>query len=226
MVTVPRNKIGYPQSMRTKLRYSTRQEFVPTNTSVSSKRFLANGLFDPDTSLGGHQPRGFDQFMKTYQTFTCKGSKISVSFMYEGYDGPSVIAIAGNLIKTVGNADSQPALTPMLCGLRKGVDAFTAGTGQDQIEHERTQWGFINGQTGEKTLATSAMVSDFYGKPSLLGSEGYTGSKNADPTEQVYYDVFCGRVSDDYPQEQTKVVAYVTIEYDVIFTEPLALEAA
>jgi hypothetical protein len=33
--------------------------------------------------------------------------------MYEGYDGPSLVGSAGNLIKTVGNADNQPALTPI-----------------------------------------------------------------------------------------------------------------
>ena len=61
-----------------------------------------------------------------------------------------------------------------MCPPKMFVDTFTSGTGQDQIEHERTNWGFINGQTGHRTLATACKVSDFYGKPSLLGSEGYT----------------------------------------------------
>ena len=90
MVSVPRAKIGFPQSMRTKLRYATRVDFVPTGTTVVSKTFLANGLYDPDTTVGGHQPRGFDEFMAAYTTFTVQGSKASCSFMYEGYDGPSV----------------------------------------------------------------------------------------------------------------------------------------
>lgn len=65
-----------------------------------------------------------------YNTFTVLGSKISVTWMYEGYDGPSVIGTAGNLLKTVGNADSQPALTPMVCGIHKGLETLAAGTGR------------------------------------------------------------------------------------------------
>ena len=226
LVRVPRNKIGFPQSMRTKLRYCSRIEFVPTGTAIVAKRFLANGLFDPDTSLGGHQPRGFDEFMKAYETFTVKGSSCSCSFMYEGYDGPSLISATGNLIKTMGEASNQPALTPMICGLHKGTDVLAAGTGQEQIEKDRTTWTFINGVSGHKTLATKLKVSDFYGKPALTGAEGYTGNDSSDPTEQVFYELWCGRVSDDYPAEQTKVVGYVTIEYDVVFTEPRTLNAS
>lgn len=223
MVSVPRAKIGFPQSMRTKLRYATRVEFVPTGTTVVSKTFLANGLFDPDTTVGGHQPRGFDEFMAAYTTFTVQGSRASCSFMYEGYDGPSVIAAPGNLVKTVTTGDGQPALTPMICGLHKGVDAIGSGTGQEQIEKDRTTWSFINGQTRHATLRQKLSVADFYGKHALTGAEGYTGSDAADPTEQVYWSVWCGRVSDDYPQEQTKVVGYLVIEYDVVFTEPKSL---
>lgn len=223
MVSVPRAKIGFPQSMRTKLRYATRVEFVPTGTTVVSKTFLANGLYDPDTTVGGHQPRGFDEFMAAYETFTVQSSKCSCSFMYEGYDGPSVISSPGNLVKSVSTGDNQPALTPMICGMHKGVDAIGAGTGQEQIEKDRTVWTFINGQTQHKTLRQSLQVSDFYGKHALTGAEGYTGNDSADPTEQVFFSVWCGRVSDDYPQEQTKVVGYCVIEYDVIFTEPKSL---
>jgi len=55
--------------------------------------------YDPEVALGGHQPRGFDQFTDVYNTFTVLGSKISVSWMYEGYDGPSSVATLGNLVK-------------------------------------------------------------------------------------------------------------------------------
>lgn len=212
--------------MRTKLRYATRVEFVPTGTTIVAKTFLANGLYDPDTTLGGHQPRGFDEFMAAYTTFTVQGSKASCSFMYEGYDGPSVAATAGNLGKTVTARDftePEPALTPMICGMHKGTDAIGAGTGQDQIEKDRTVWTFINGQSQHGVLRNSLSVGEFFGKHALTGAEGYTGTASGDPTEQVYWSVWCGRVSDDYPAEKTKVIGYMVIEYDVIFTEPKSL---
>lgn len=212
--------------MRTKLRFCQRVEFSPTGTAVVAKRYLANGMYDPDTNVGGHQPRGFDEFMKLYKTFTVHGSSISCSFMYEGYDGPSVVSATGNLVKSFTESDNQPALTAMVCGLHKGTEAITAGAAELQIEKDRTVWNYINGQTGHKTLKTSLKTSDFFGKPALTGAEGYTGTEGADPTEQIFYEVWCGRVSDDYPQEATKVVGYVTIEYDATFTEPKTLAAS
>lgn len=227
MVTVPRSKLAFAQSMRTTLRYVERVEFIPTGTSVITSPFRGNGVQDPSTAiLTGHKPRGFDEMMAIYQTYTCHGSSISCSFMYEGYDGPSVISTTGNLIKTVGNAESQPALTPMVCGLHKGLEQLSSGTVQEQMEKDRTSWTYINGQTGHKTLSGNMAISDFFGKSPLTGSEGYTGTASTVPTEEVFWEPWVGRVSDDYPQEQTKVVCFVTIEYDATFTEPKTLNAS
>jgi hypothetical protein len=133
----------------------------------------------------------------------------------------------GNLIQSISTGgDSPAALSPVICGMQKSAEPITAGTGQEQIEKDRTIWGYFNHSTAHKTLATSCKVSDFYGKGALIGSEGYTGNASSDPTEQVFYHIWCGRVSDDYPDGVTKVVGYVTIEYDVTFTEPKTLNAS
>lgn len=226
MVSVPRNKLAFPQEMKTTLRYCERLDFVPTGTSVIQHKFRANGLYDPNAEIGGHQPRGFDQFMDIYDTFTVLGSKISVSWMFEGYDGPSLVASAGNLTQNRSTSDNVPALTPMICGLHKGLENLAAGTGEEQMEKDRTQWTFINAQHQHKTLKGSLAVSDFFGKGNLVGASGYTGSSTADPDEQILWELWCGRCSNDYPQEATKVVAYVTIEYDTVFTEPKTLNAS
>ena len=59
-------------------------EFTPGTTSTQQFQLRANGMFDPQTAVGGHQPRGFDEFMEAYDMFTVMGSKISCSWMYEG----------------------------------------------------------------------------------------------------------------------------------------------
>ena len=89
--------------MRITLRYVERVNFQPTGTAVQQARYRANSIRDPNTALTvGHQPRGFDQFMAIYKQFTVVGSTCSVSFMYEGYDGPSTTdPTLGNLIKSV-----------------------------------------------------------------------------------------------------------------------------
>lgn len=226
MVAVPRNRLAFPQSMKTRLRYVERCEFSPQNSNVLAVNFLANGLFDPRTALGGHQPRGFDEFMNIYETFTVLGSSCSVSFMYEGYDGPSVTATTGNLEKTVlapSISPQAPALSPMVCLLHKGTEVLAGGTAANQMEKDRTQWTYINGQSKHSTLSSKLKTSDFFGKEAVVGAEGYTGSEIADPKEQVLWQILVGRASDDYPADSTKVVAFVCIEYDTVFTEPKVL---
>ena len=114
LVSVPRNKIGFPQMMRTKLRYSTRVEFTPSGTDVQQFQLRATGLFDPQVNLGGHQPRGFDEFMKTYETYTVHGSRCSGSFMCEGYLGPTRVTTTGNLIQSIGDGSPADQITPAL----------------------------------------------------------------------------------------------------------------
>ena len=226
LVRVPRNKIGFPQQISTKLRYATRVEFTPGSTSTQQFQLRANGMYDPQTAAGGHQPRGFDEFMEAYDMFTVRGSKISTSWMYEGYNGPSQITTLGNLVQSVGSDTDVPALTPVCCGLHKGVEALSAGKAETQIEKDRTVWTFLNGQHGSKTLTTSLKVSEFFGKGATTGAEGYTGSSTADPDNEIFYELWCGRVSDDYPSETVKVVCYVTIEYDAVFSQPKTLNAS
>ena len=61
----------------------------------------ANGLYDPQVSTGGHQPRGFDEFMTTYDMYTVHGSRASGSFMYEGYNGPVALSSTGDLTQNI-----------------------------------------------------------------------------------------------------------------------------
>lgn len=232
MVSVPRNKLAFPQSMRTKVRYVERIDFQPTGGNVVQYQFRANNMRDPDVTGTGHQPRGFDQFMDVYNTYTVLGATCSVSWMFEAYDGPSTTASTGNLVKEVGYDGSNqiPALSPLVCGVHKGIETLTAGAPAEQMEKDRTVWTYINGQSNHKTLKQSLRVSDFYGKGAIVGAEGYTGKQGltstGDPTEEVFFELWCGRASDDYPADSTKACAFCTIEFDAVFTEPKTLTAS
>ena len=226
MVKVPRNRLAFPQSMKTKIRYTERAEFTPASTSVQQYQFRGNDVYDPNATGAGHQ-RGFDQFMDIYQKFTVLGSTCTVQFMYEGYDGPSLKAAAGNLTQNRSSTDNVPALTPIACGLHKGMETLSSGTYTEQMEKERTQWGFITGSGGEIcTLTGKGTTKEMFGKKYSIAAEGYTGTDSSSPSEQWYWECWAGRVSDDYPQEQVKVIANITLQYDVVFTEPKTLVAS
>ena len=74
-------------------------------------QFVANGAFDPNLTGVGHQPRGFDQFMAGYETFTVTGSKISVNFVYDAYQGPSSEGTLGHM-QNPGAPDFGAAVSP------------------------------------------------------------------------------------------------------------------
>lgn len=55
LVRVPRNKLAFPQRMRTQLRYVDRQVFdLSGATAAAPDYWKANGLFDPYYASGGH----------------------------------------------------------------------------------------------------------------------------------------------------------------------------
>ena len=113
MVNVPRNKLAFPQSMSTMLRYTDKinMGLIGATTNVIQNQFVANGAFDPNLTGVGHQPRGFDQFMAGYETFTVTGSKISVNFVYDAYQGPSSEGTLGHM-QNPGAPDFGAAVSP------------------------------------------------------------------------------------------------------------------
>jgi len=226
VVNVPRNKLAFPQSIATKLRYVEKIDMGSlSNQNVSINQFIANGAYDPNFTGVGHQPRGFDQFMTGYETYTVTGSKMSVNFVYDAYQGPSSEALAGQMIQpgATDAADSLNAASAVICGVHKGMVALEAGTNEDQMEKERTQWKVMTPNGAPVTLSTNLAVKDFFGvQGTPVGQDGYTGSAAANPTNKCYYMVWVGRTN-PYNQAICRVQAYVTIEYDITFSEPKTL---
>lgn len=227
-MVVPRNKLGFPQSMVATLRYVARKEFQPTNTTTAVWSFRANGMYDPDEATGGTQPRGFDDYMELYNNFTVQSSKVNVNWMLEGYDGPSQTGgTPAALIKTFDEATDAPAVPPVICGIMRSAEGYGSGIPiNEQMEKDRTSWKVMTPHTGAEISSAKSNFVEFFGKQDLVAAEGYSGTASGDPENQAHYHIFCARGSDDYPAGVVKVVAYVTIEYRATFTEPKPLQAS
>lgn len=234
MIRVPRNKLGFPTSMSTKLRFTRREDFDVAIGNAKVRTIRANDLYDPVYALGGPQPRGFDQFMAIYKTFTVKASKCSVNFMFGGYNGPAtsstVYPIAQKLVQQIQTDDTTrvPAQIPVICGITRSTDQFGPGLSEVQMEKDRTSWKIITPQGEAKVVSGRVNVSDFFGKKALAGSEGYTGTDAGGPTEEIFYHIWVG-AGNNASQEAglvTPVTAYLTVEYDCLFTDPKILVAS
>lgn len=225
LVKVPRNKLGFPQEMATTLRYVTTFPLEPNSSSAAGISILANGLYDPEVPVGGHQPRGFDQYMEQYQKFTVSSSKIAVTFAFSGYLGPppGVTGSTGAPLQQMEDTGANVVARPsVICLVHKAVAANATGTINNFQEQDRTRWVTIVPQGEAKTVRASLSCKEFFGKDFLIGSDGYTGTDSSDPDNLLYYHVMAGR-NDDGAAGKVPVVANIMVEYKVTFTEPKQL---
>jgi len=226
IVSVPRGKLAFPQEMRTTLRYVVSYDLEPTSATAAGKSLLANGLYDPEVSVGGHQPRGFDQYTDLYHKFTVRSSKLSVTFSYEGYLGPAGTTSTGQPNQAIEDAGGDVVAVPgAICLIHKAVAPNVTGTIENFQEKDKTKWTQIVPSSGPKTISTVMRASEFFGKDFLVGADGYTGDDSADPANKLYYHIMAGLNSNEYPN-QIKVRANCVVEYDVVWTEPKQLAAS
>lgn len=68
-----------PTKYTTKLVYSEEIAINAGAGTTGQYVFSMNGMWDPDISGVGHQPRGFDQLLAMYDHFVVIGSKITVT---------------------------------------------------------------------------------------------------------------------------------------------------
>lgn len=227
IVTVPRGKLAFPQEMRTTLRYVATHDLDPSSSTSNGVTFLANGIFKPEHTHTGHQPRGFDQYADLYNTFTVTASKISVTFAFGGYMGSGGHDATGkpSLAIYAKNTNDVPAPPSAICLVHKSAELNSTGTIESFQEKDKTKWVTITSAGEAKIVSTRLRTSEFFGKDALVGAEGYTGSSTADPSEKLYYHIMAGLNSGEYPG-QVDVRANICVSYDVVWTNPKQLAAS
>lgn len=81
-----------------------------SSTTTSGWLYSGNDIYDPLTSLGGHQPLGSSEYGQLYNRFFVRGSKISVKFVTANA-GTSVFIIPSNqnvLLPNITTIIEQP----------------------------------------------------------------------------------------------------------------------
>lgn len=161
--------------------------------------FSANGIFDPNITGVGHQPRGFDQLMLLYDHFVVIGVKIFLTSLNADNSNGNIVGVY------VADNSSVPS------------DVFYP------FEARMVTYGVLAAEPGSSatTVELSVNPNTFLGRSSPLSDPELKGSSTANSTEQCYLHCFCnpGPGGTD-----TQVVYnHVRIEYDVMFIEPKTL---
>lgn len=182
----------------------------PAIGAIVIKVFRTNSLYDPDFTLGGHQPYGFDQLMLQYNHYTVLKSIYEIE----------------NL--NVVNADNVMAVSALVADSGTIQSAYTSASGPDgvlelpivsQTLSMNTYGADVQGRNRRTRLYFDA--SKYFGKKAwdLIGDDRFSGDVGHDPAEQAFFEVgFYDALNQDRSTRTYPIK--ITITYFACLTEP------
>lgn len=175
-----------------KLKYVEAFSLNPGASGVPATHvWSANGMYDPNISGVGHQPRGFDQLMALYDHYYVTSSTVTVDF----------------------GSVSNDAIAPFVCGITLQDDASPAGDMVQAMENRSAVYRLTTDAVTPRLslgFESKAFFSRF--KNELLGSSG------GNPTDQAYFIVFAQPANS--ASDLGNINCVITIEYTAILQEP------
>jgi len=195
-----------PQSLTVKLKYAEAISLNPGVAAFSNYIWRANDLYDPNYTGGGHQPRGFDQWMVFYNHFTVIGSKFTV------------------ILSNKGTAITDE----MFCALKLSATTSTFSAQTDFMEDKFSRWAILDTTSPGRIRRLVATFSskNFFARPNaaLINTTPYRGNDAASPTEDVNYILSVSAL--DTANDPTGCDCRVFINYTAVFTEPRIYNAS
>lgn len=163
-----------------------------------SHDYLANGMYDPDYHIGGHQPFYFDQMALIYQHWCVLGFRARVVARQD----TNITALLGLFIDS--SATSPLSTEPEVrTRLEQGGCVYTLLNGANQIEKL-------------KPLHLKCNPNKFLGIGSPKGNELVRGDDSSDPPEKCYFRV----VALPLQAGTVGITCYIELEYIALWTEP------
>lgn len=185
-----------PDSMRRTIRYSDYSALAGTSGALASWVFNAAGLYDPDTSFGGHQPFGFDQIMAFYSRYTVLSARITVD----------AIAVSVPIFMGI-------AVNPNAAAVYSNYGTY--------IESGSTSYRLIDDPTpGNNRITTAVEIAKFVGAVDVVDDPDRSGTTAANPVSGLYFHVL---VQDVNKTSTCNAEVNVVIDFDVVFTLPRSL---
>lgn len=184
--------------LRSKLTYGEQVNMVnhPPQGVAEVYNFTANGLFDPNITGSGHQPRTFDQIMPFYDHYIVTGAKMVARFSHLE-EHPIVVGIVQRDSASSGTLNVEDILE---YPKRKFITLAAKDAG---------------GSVG--TISSTMNVSKFLGRK-VMGDPHLKGTASANPTEQCYFQLFAWKPSGELWAGD--IAVDITIEYSATFVEP------
>lgn len=212
-VKFPRN--GVSATARAKLRYSCEVQATTTGLDTVSRHiFAANSLFDPDQTGAGVQPTGFDEWMTLYNLYTVVSGKASVHPISEtsSTTTPQYYALAISDSSVFSGASVQALLSS--CPTKNpGQPTSDVGIHRGALSIEYIK---------DRTQSVKWTAGGIMGMPQsqVMDRTTLQGGSASSPSDLIY----CTLCTADVASAVASSNWYrVTMEFDVIFTNPKQL---
>lgn len=193
---------GIPGIKRVKLTYCDSYA-IATDTSVQATAIVrANGPYDPDFAVGGHQPLGFDQWAAFYNNVVVESSDIEAVF--------KTTAASSSLVQygiLLSDDDTVPASPAAMAEQPYDNHVFGAN------------------DAGAKSIVTVRHHFDamkFFALKNVLDNRYDVGSLvSTTPTQEALFVIYMGLAIGTATSFSTSVSFMIT--YNCVFSEPKAL---
>ena len=183
-----------PPRMRRTLRYAQEINLVGTSGAMAINGFALNGAFDPDTTGGGHQPLGFDQYMAMYTRFCVHSCRITAEFALNG------------------------AAVPTMAGITGLPTATTYANVTGRIETGTTAYTLIPALMSVPcSLSAVFDLKDYFGVVDLLDEPDIWGTSTSNPATIAGGQVWARDINGT---STVNLSVLVLVEYDMTFLQP------
>ncbi len=199
---------GFPRSKMVKLRYAeTISLDVGAGGTTAVNDFVANGMFDPNSTGVGHQPKGFDQWMLMYNHFTVVGAKLTVKYVPDTATSGIASQVGIGLFDTTGQISAGVGLDAIAEMKQAGPRCVLMG----DLDNNPSARG------RPITISRSFSAKKFFGTKSIVGKDNYRGNVAANPTETAVFTVYAANSGG---ADAAAIRIQCIIDYIAVFTEP------
>jgi len=184
--------------------YSTDVAIVLANTLANPGVYVLslNGLYDPDATGSGHQPRGFDQLLALYDHYVVLEAKARISFA------------------------NNSAANPCIAFAAVRDNTTTATTTTNYMESGNTVFRSLSSDGASNSVANIDITVNpnrFLGRRDPMSDPELKGSLTSNPSEGAWLHV--GAYSCDL-YTTCAVSLQVVMEYTVRLIEPKQITAS
>lgn len=210
---------AFPSNRVVDFRYTTYYTFNTALSSLQEKFYNANSCYDPEASVLGYQPYGWDQWGVFYKRYVVLKSKITVEWVVN----------SNSFSDTTSENKSVPVIVGT--GLRlSNSNVIPSAYQMCQMPATSYQCMAFSKDNGRRVITTAKFhaknffnVKDVKDSDDLFGNTGNYGGGGSNPAKLAHFQVFTGCVPNIANYPNCILNTLVTIDYKVLLKDPWEL---